>query len=180
MNCLSALSFLPLSPSPLLFLGALGVARLGRRVALADAVADVADRIEPAHVLLLQEIDGIAFALGEQRDEHVGAGHFVAARRLDVEDRALDDALEAAGRRRVGRAVATLSASSSLSRYCVTVARSSSRLDAAGGHHLGRHARRRSARAADARASHIRGGARLASPSALCRVCSSSRAKEGI
>jgi transcriptional regulator of nitric oxide reductase len=34
--------------------------------ALADAVADEADRIEAAHVLLLQEIDGIALALAEQ------------------------------------------------------------------------------------------------------------------
>jgi hypothetical protein len=66
-------------------------------------VADEAHRVEPAHVLLLQEIDGIALALAEQRDEHVRAGHFVAARGLDVEDRALDDALEAAGRRGVGR-----------------------------------------------------------------------------
>ena len=71
-------------------------------VALADAVADVGHRIEAAHVLLLQEIDGIALALGEQGDQHVGAGHLVAARRLDVQDGALDDALEAAGRRRIG------------------------------------------------------------------------------
>ena len=34
-------------------------------------------------------------ALGEDRDQHVGAGHFLAARRLDVERRPLDDALEA-------------------------------------------------------------------------------------
>ena len=33
--------------------------------ALADAVADEADRIEPAHVLLLQEIDGVAVAFGK-------------------------------------------------------------------------------------------------------------------
>ena len=83
-------------------LGALGLGRLGDRVALADAVADIGDRVEPAHVLLLQEIDGIALALGEQGDQHVGAGHLVAARGLDVEDGALDDALEAAGRRGIG------------------------------------------------------------------------------
>ena len=40
----------------------------------------------------------MALALGEDRDQHIGAGHFLAARRLDVNDRALDDALEA-GRR---------------------------------------------------------------------------------
>ena len=82
-----------------------GAARLGGRLALADAVADVGHGIEAAHVLLLEEIDGVALALGEQGDEHVGAGHFVAARRLDVEDGALDDALEAAGRGRIGGAV---------------------------------------------------------------------------
>ena len=105
MNCLSALSFLPSDFSPLFSSAPLTSRGLGRRVALADAVADVGHRIEAAHVLLLEEIDGIAFALGEQSDEHVGAGHFVAARRLDVEDRALDDALEAAGRGRIGAGV---------------------------------------------------------------------------
>jgi hypothetical protein len=38
------------------------------------AVADEADGIEPAHVLLLQEIDRIALALGKQRHQHIGAG----------------------------------------------------------------------------------------------------------
>jgi hypothetical protein len=69
--------------------------------ALADAVADVADRVEPAHVLLLQEIDGIAVAFGEQRDQHVGAGHRILARGLDMQDGALDHALEAGGGSRV-------------------------------------------------------------------------------
>ena len=40
----------------------------------------------------------MALALGKDGDEHVGAGHFFPARRLDVDDRALDDALEAGGR----------------------------------------------------------------------------------
>ncbi len=40
----------------------------------------------------------MAFALGKDRDENVGAGHFLAARRLDVDHGALDDALEAGGR----------------------------------------------------------------------------------
>ncbi len=40
----------------------------------------------------------MALALGEDRDEHVGAGDFLAAGRLDVDDRALDDALEPGGR----------------------------------------------------------------------------------
>jgi hypothetical protein len=93
----------------LFLLGLLGALHLGRlrrdRLALADAVGDVGDRVEAAHVLLLQEIDGIALAFGEEGDQHVGAGHFIAARRLDVEDGALDDALKTAGRRRVGLAL---------------------------------------------------------------------------
>ncbi len=40
----------------------------------------------------------MALALGEDRDQHVGAGDFLAAGRLHVNDRALDDALEAGGR----------------------------------------------------------------------------------
>ena len=37
-------------------------------------------------------------ALGENGDQHVGAGHLLATGRLDVERRALHDALEAIGR----------------------------------------------------------------------------------
>src|SRR5690606_4619260 len=55
-------------------LGALRGTALELAPTLADAVADVADRVEPAHVLLLQEIDRVGIALGEQRDEHVGPG----------------------------------------------------------------------------------------------------------
>ena len=40
----------------------------------------------------------MAFALGEDRDEHVGARNLLAAGRLHVDHRALDDALEAGGR----------------------------------------------------------------------------------
>jgi hypothetical protein len=61
-------------------------------------VADVVDRVVARHVLLLQEIGGVALALGEDRDQHVGAGHLLAAGRLDVDHRALDHALEAGGR----------------------------------------------------------------------------------
>ena len=42
----------------------------------------------------------MAFALGEQGDEHVGAGDLLAAGILHVDDRALDHPLEA--RRRLG------------------------------------------------------------------------------
>ena len=42
------------------------------------------------------------FLLAEDRDQHVGAGDFLLARRLHVQDRALDDALEALRRLGVG------------------------------------------------------------------------------
>ena len=75
--------------------------RLGQARALGDAVGDVVDRIVAGHVLLLQEIGGVALALGEDRDQHVRAGHLLAAGGLDVDHRALDHALEAGGRLRV-------------------------------------------------------------------------------
>src|SRR6266849_4213434 len=53
---------------------------------LGEAVRDVVDGIEARHVLLLQEIDGVALALGEHGDEHVGARHLLAAGGLDVDD----------------------------------------------------------------------------------------------
>ncbi len=40
----------------------------------------------------------MALALGEDGNEHVGAGHLLASGRLHVDDGALDDALEASGR----------------------------------------------------------------------------------
>ena len=47
----------------------------------------------------------MALALGEDRHQHVGARHFLAARRLHVDHRALDDALESGGGFAVFRAV---------------------------------------------------------------------------
>ncbi len=69
---------------------------------LGDAVADVIDRVVARHVLLLQEIGGVAFTLGEDRDEHVGARHLGPARALDVDRGALDHPLEAGGGRGLG------------------------------------------------------------------------------
>ncbi len=114
MNCLSALSppfFSPFAgfssgsssdpwPAP----AALDRARLARP-GLGDAVGDEADRVEAGHVLLLEEEHRVALALAEQRDEDVGPGDLLAARRLDMEDRALDDALEPGGRRRIDAGV---------------------------------------------------------------------------
>src|SRR3546814_224803 len=48
---------------------ALRLARFGRS-RLGNAVADEGDGVEPRHVLLLQEIDGIALALREHGDHH--------------------------------------------------------------------------------------------------------------
>jgi hypothetical protein len=42
-------------------------------------VADVIDRVEAGHVLLLQEEGGVAFPFGEDRHQHIGAGHLLAA-----------------------------------------------------------------------------------------------------
>jgi len=47
----------------------------------------------------------MALALGEDRDQHVGAGHLLASGGLHVDDRALNNALEAGGRLRVLRTV---------------------------------------------------------------------------
>ena len=68
---------------------------------LGDAVRDVVDDVEARDAALVQEIDGVRFLLAEDRDQHVGAGDFLLAGRLHVEDRALDDALEALRRLRV-------------------------------------------------------------------------------
>src|SRR5581483_9976257 len=53
--------------------------RFGDARPLGNAVADVVDRVVTRHVLLLQEVGGVAFALGKDRDQHVGAGDFLAA-----------------------------------------------------------------------------------------------------
>ena len=81
----------------LAWLGGLG------RIALLDAVGDEVDDVEPGHALLVQVVDGVRILLAEDRDQHVRAGDFLlaAAGRLDVHDRALDDALEAQRRLRV-------------------------------------------------------------------------------
>ncbi len=57
-------------------------------------MGDIVDRVVARHFLLLQEEGGVRFAFREDGDQHIGAGHFVAARGLDVDDGALDDALE--------------------------------------------------------------------------------------
>ena len=80
-----------------LLIGAAHRPRFRHAGPLGDAVADVVDRVVAGHVLLLQEIGGVALALGEDRDQHVGAGHLLAAGGLHMDHRALDHALEAGG-----------------------------------------------------------------------------------
>ena len=72
-------------------------ARLRHAGPLGDAVADIVDRVEPRHVLLLQEEGGVALALGENGDEHVRSRHLLAAARLHMRHGAMDHALEARG-----------------------------------------------------------------------------------
>ncbi len=72
-------------------------ARLRHAGTLGDAVADVVDRVVAGHLLLLQEIGGVALALGKDGNQHVGAGDLLAAGRLHMDDGALDDPLEAGG-----------------------------------------------------------------------------------
>ncbi len=68
-------------------------------------MADVIDRVEPRHVLLLQEEGGMALALGEDGDQHVRARHLLAAARLHMGHGAMDHALEARGRLGVAMSV---------------------------------------------------------------------------
>jgi hypothetical protein len=65
-------------------------------------VGNEIDRIEPGHVLFLQEIYSVAFALPEHGYEGVGAGHLLTARGLDVNRCALQYTLKARRRLCVG------------------------------------------------------------------------------
>ena len=61
---------------------------------LADAVRNEVDHVEAGHALLLQVIDGMRILFAEDRDQHVGAVHFLLPDDC-MQDGALDDALEA-------------------------------------------------------------------------------------
>ena len=89
----------------LVLVDAAHVLGLGHAGPLGDAVADVLDRLETRHLLLLQEEGGVALALGKDGDQHIGAGDLFAPRRLHVHNGAVHDALEAGGGRRLGRAL---------------------------------------------------------------------------
>ncbi len=55
---------------------------------------DEIHHIKARDALFLQEIDGVRVLLAVDGDEHIGAIDFLLAGRLDVQDGALDDALE--------------------------------------------------------------------------------------
>ena len=67
---------------------------------LGNAMADIADGIETGHVLLLQEIGGMALPLREDRDQDIGACHFLASGGLHMDQRPLHHTLET--QRRLG------------------------------------------------------------------------------
>ena len=94
----------------LVLVDAAHMARLRHASTLGDAMTDVLHRVEAGHLLLLQEIGGVALALGEDGDEHVGTRHLLAAGGLHVHHGAMDDALEAGGRLRLGRILGNQSA----------------------------------------------------------------------
>jgi|SRR6516162_988662 hypothetical protein len=68
---------------------------------LSNAVGNVIDRVEPGHVLFLQIIYSVAFALREHSHENVCACHLLAAGGLNVNRRPLQYALKACCRLRV-------------------------------------------------------------------------------
>ena len=61
---------------------------------LGDAVRDIIHRIKTGHLLLLQEINRVAFAFRENGDQHIRARDLFAAGRLDMDCGALKDTLE--------------------------------------------------------------------------------------
>jgi hypothetical protein len=68
---------------------------------LADAMRDVIHYIQAGDALFLQEIHRVRILFAIDRDQHVGAIDFLLARGLDMQDGALDDALESERRLRV-------------------------------------------------------------------------------
>jgi hypothetical protein len=61
-------------------------------------MGDEVHRVVARHVALGEEIGRMALAFGKQGDQNIGTRHFLASGILDVDDGALDHALEA-GRR---------------------------------------------------------------------------------
>jgi hypothetical protein len=61
-------------------------------------VRDEIHHVEAGDALALQEVDRVGVLFAEDGDQHVGAGDFLLAGGLHMQDGALDDALEAQGR----------------------------------------------------------------------------------
>jgi hypothetical protein len=93
------------SASSSLFIRAARRPRFAGARLFGDAMGDEIHRVIAGHVPFREEVGGMAFALGEQGDQHIGAGHLIAAGVLNVNDRALNDALKAGGRLGVFAAV---------------------------------------------------------------------------
>ena len=55
---------------------------------------DKVHRIVTRHILFLQEIGSVAFALSKDGDQNIGASYFTTARGLYMDCRALDHPLE--------------------------------------------------------------------------------------
>ena len=54
-------------------------ARFRRAGPLCDPMGNIVYRVVACHLLLLQEVCGMAFALGKDRNQYIGAGHFFAS-----------------------------------------------------------------------------------------------------
>ena len=84
-----------------LFLGFLDAAHdflLGGTGLAADTVRNEIHRVVARHIALGEKIGGVAFTLGEQRDQDIRPGDFLSPGVLDMDHGALDDALEASRR----------------------------------------------------------------------------------
>ena len=81
----------------LMFVGTGDRALFAKGRVFRHTMRDEIHRIIARHILFLQEIGGVGFAFGKDRDQHVGSGHLGAARGLDMDRGALDHALERGG-----------------------------------------------------------------------------------
>ena len=86
--------FIAAGGSGLFFIRAGNGARFGKAGILGNTMGNEIHRIIARHILFLQEIGRVRFAFGENCHKHIRACHFISARTLDMDCRALDNALE--------------------------------------------------------------------------------------
>ena len=103
---------------------------------LGHAMRDEIDRIITGHVLLLQEVGSVTFTFREDRDQHIRAGNFVAARALNVKDGALDNTLERSGRLNAAFAFIHCQAGKLFINVSAEVGAEGVNVDLAGAHHF--------------------------------------------